>query len=290
MGGVLRELIADAPVLTDGAWGTQMQARGLEPGTCPDAWNLTHPERVEEVAQAYVEAGSRVIITNTFGGTRFTLKRYGLADRAREINRIGAEISRRAAGNRAKVFGSIGPTGVMLMMGDVSPETLREAFAEQARALAEGGADALVIETMSDTAEARLAVEAARQTGLEVVACMVFDSGRDRDRTMMGTTPEEAARVLIEAGADCIGSNCGQGIEGFIGICRRLRAAAPCPIWIKANAGLPEIVDGQAVYRQTPEGFASLVPDLVEAGASFIGGCCGTSPEFIQAVGRKLSP
>ncbi|MDD4786452.1 MAG: homocysteine S-methyltransferase family protein, partial [Pirellulales bacterium] len=218
MGGVLRALLADAPVLTDGAWGTQMQARGLEPGTCPDAWNLSHPERVEEVAQAYVEAGSRVIITNTFGGTRFALNRYGLADRAGEINRLGAEISRRAAGARAKVFGSIGPAGVMLMMGDVPPETLREGFAEQARALADGGADALVIETMSDTAEARLAVEAAKQTGLEVVACMVFDSGRERDRTMMGTTPEEAARVLVEAGADCIGSNCGQGIEGFVSI------------------------------------------------------------------------
>lgn len=290
MGGVLRELIAGAPVLTDGAWGTELQARGLELGACPDAWNLSHPERVEEVARAYVEAGSRVILTNTFGGTRYSLDRHGLADRARQINRAGAEISRRAAGDRAKVFGSMGPSGVMLMMGEVAPDALREAFAEQARALAEGGVDALAIETMSDPAEARLAIEAAKQAGLEVVASMVFDSGRDHDRTMMGTTPEEAARALVEAGADCVGSNCGQGIAGFVAICRRLRAAAECPIWIKANAGLPELVGGRTVYRETPEGFAAYVPALVEAGASFIGGCCGTSPEFIRAVGKKLSP
>lgn len=288
MGAVLDELLADSPVLTDGAWGTQLQARGLELGVCPDAWNLSHPERVEEVARAYVEAGSRVILTNTFGGTRYSLGRHGLAGRAREINRLGAEISRRAAGHRAKVFGSMGPSGVMLMMGEVAADALRDAFAEQAHGLAEGGADALVIETMSDPAEARLAVEAAKQTGLEVVASMVFDSGRDHDRTMMGTTPEQAARVLAESGADCIGSNCGQGIEGFIAICRRLRAAAKCPIWIKANAGLPAFVDGQAVYRQTPEEFASHVPALVEAGADFIGGCCGTSPDFIRAVRRML--
>ncbi len=285
---LIAELLAGGPVLTDGAWGTQMQARGLAVGTCPDQWNLTNPQAVEEVARAYVDAGSRVIITNTFGATRFCLARHGLEDKTIEINRAGAEISRRAAGSRAKVFASMGPSGVMLMMGEVAPEELREAFAVQARALAEGGADALVIETMSDPAEARLAVEAARTTGLPVVACMVFDSGKDHDRTMMGTTPEHAAQTLADAGADCIGSNCGQGIEGFLPICRRLHAATDRPIWIKANAGLPEVVDGETVYTQTPEGFAAHVPGLIEAGAMFVGGCCGTSPEFIQAVQRKL--
>lgn len=289
MHDLIAELISGGPVLTDGAWGTQMQARGLGVGACPDEWNLSNPEAVEEVARSYVEAGSRVIITNTFGATSFCLARHGLDEKVVDINRAGSEISRRAAGDEAKVFASIGPSGVMLMMGETSPDQLRDAFKVQAEALAEGGADALVIETMSDPAEARLAVEAARTTGLPVVACMVFDSGKDHDRTMMGTTPEEAARTLEDAGADVIGSNCGQGIEGFLPICRRLRAATERPIWIKANAGLPKVVDGQTVYTQTPGGFADHVPGLVEAGAAFVGGCCGTSPEFIGAVRKRLA-
>ena len=288
MDALIEKLVAGAPVVTDGAWGTQLQARGLDVGDCPDAWNLSHPDRVEEVARAYVEAGSQVIITNTFRATRFGLKRHGLADKVADINRAGVEISRKASAGRATVFASIGPSGVMLMMGETSPEDLRDAFAEQARALAEAGADAMVVETMSDPAEARLAVAAARQTGLPVVACMTFDSGKDRDRTMMGTTPEDAAEAFTEAGADVIGSNCGQGIEGFVAISKRLAAATDRPIWIKANAGLPEVVDGKTVWRQTPEKFASYVPALVEAGATFIGGCCGTTPEFIKAVKEKV--
>lgn len=286
---LIAQMIAEGPVLTDGAWGTQLQARGLAVGACPDEWNLSNPQAVEEVARAYVDAGSQVIITNTFGATRFCLARHDLGEKVIDINRAGAEISRRAAGDRAKVFASIGPSGVMLMMGEVSEDELREAFVVQAEALAEGGADALVIETMSDPAEARLAVEAARTTGLPVIACMVFDSGKDHDRTMMGTTPEEAAKTLTETGADCIGSNCGQGIEGFLPICKRLHVSTDRPIWIKANAGLPKMIAGETVYTQTPEGFADHVPGLLEAGASFIGGCCGTSPEFIQAVQKRLA-
>jgi 5-methyltetrahydrofolate--homocysteine methyltransferase len=282
-------LIAGGPVVTDGAWGTQLQERGLAVGACPDAWNLTVPEKVEQVARAYVEAGSRVILTNTFGANRFVLARHKLAEKVAEINRAGVEISRRAADGRARVFASIGPSGVMLMMGQVKEDELREAFAQQAAAMAEAGADAIVVETMSDPAEARLTVSAARETGLPVVACMTFDSGPNKDRTMMGTTPEQAAEELIAAGADCIGSNCGQGIAGFVGICRRLRAASGGPVWIKPNAGLPELVDGKTVYRQTPEQFADYVPQLVEAGAGFIGGCCGTTPEFIAAIRKKLA-
>lgn len=285
---LIHQLTAAGPVVTDGAWGTQLQARGLRVGACPDEWNLTQPERVEEVARAYVAAGSQVIITNTFGSTRILLQRHGLDDRVVEINRVGAEISRRAAGDRAKVFASIGPSGKMLMMGEVTETELRDAFAEQARALADGGADALVIETMTDPAEAVLAVAAARETGLPVVACMTFDSGKDLDRTMMGTTVEQAVETLVEAGADCIGSNCGQGVEGFVSLCRRLHAATDRPIWIKANAGLPEMVDGQTVYRQTAQGFADYIPEMIEAGAAFVGGCCGTSPDFIAAVVKKL--
>jgi 5-methyltetrahydrofolate--homocysteine methyltransferase len=288
MHDLLSELTAAGPVVTDGAWGTQLQELGLELGACPDGWNLSHPERVEEVARAYVEAGSQIILTNTFGANRFCLARHGLAEKLVEINRTGVEISRRAAAGRAKVFASVGPTGVMLMMGEVSPEDVQAAFETQAKAIADAGADAIVLETFSDPAETVLAVAAAKKTGLAVVACMTFDSGKDHDRTLMGTTPEQAAQQLAEAGADCVGSNCGQGIEGFVKIAARLKAATDRPIWIKANAGLPEMIRGRAVYAQTAEKFAAAVPALVQAGASFVGGCCGTTSEFIRAIRKKV--
>lgn len=285
----LQELVAVGPVVTDGAWGTQMQARGLPMGTCPDAWNLSEPAKVEEVAKAYVDAGSRIILTNTFGANRYTLAKHDLADKSAEISRAGVEISKRAAGDEAFVFASVGPSGVMLMMGEVSPEELQAAFEVETAAMTEGGADGIVVETMADPEEMKLAVAAAKKTGLPVVACMVFDSGADKDRTMMGTTPEQAAEAALEAGADLVGSNCGQGIVGFIKICQRLRAASGSPVWIKANAGLPQVVDGETVYTQTPEDFASHVPALVEAGAAFVGGCCGTNPDFIKAILAKLA-
>lgn len=286
MHDLIQRLLAAGPVLTDGAWGTELQSRGLALGEFPDAWNLTHPEPVEAVARAYVEAGSRVILTNTFGANRVRLAAHGLADQTEKLNRRGVEISRRAAGDGVRVFASIGPSGKLLLSDDTSADELAAAFAEQAQALAAGGADALVVETMSDPAEAVLAVTAARATGLPVVACLVFDSGRDHDRTMMGTTPENAAAALTQAGADVIGANCGQGIEGFLKICRRLRAVTDRPLWIKANAGLPRMVDGRAVYEVSPEQFAGHVPALLDAGANFIGGCCGTGPAFIAQLHR----
>ena len=284
MNTLLKELLARAPLITDGALGTQLQARGLTTGECPDAWNLSHPDRVEEVARAYVEAGSDIILTNTFRANRLALEAYGLADQVEGINRAGVELARRAAAGRATVFASIGPSGKMLVMGDVSEEDLRRAFSEQARALAKAGADGIVIETMTDLAEAKLAVAAARETGLPVAASMVFDSGREKDRTMTGVTPEQAAAELAAAGADVIGANCGLGIVGYVPICQRLHAATDRPIWIKPNAGLPEMVEGRVVYQTTPQEFAASVPALLEAGASFVGGCCGTAPEFIRAV------
>ena len=285
---LITQLLARGPVLADGAWGTQLQELGLQPGECPDAWNLLHPDRVEQVARAYVEAGSQVILTNTFRANRLALAPYGLAGQTAEINRAGVEISRRAAAGRALVFASIGPSGRMLLTGETTEEDLAAAFAEQARAQAEAGADAIVVETMADLTEARLAVIAALDTGLPVVASMVFDSGRHKDRTMMGVTPEQAARELSAVGAHVIGANCGQGVAGYVEICRRLRAATERPIWIKANAGLPDVVEGKAVYRTTPEEYASYVPALLEAGASFLGGCCGATPEFIRAMARVL--
>ena len=280
----IQQLLANGPIVTDGAWGTQLQARGLAVGEFPDAWNLTHPDRVAEVARAYIEAGSQLILTNTFGANRLRLAEAGLADKVEEINHAGVAISKHAAGRGVFVFGSIGPSGKMLLSDDVAPHDLQRAFAEQAAALAAAGADALVIETMSGIEEARLAVAAARPTGLPVVVCMVFDTGKDKDRTMMGHTPEQAAEALTKAGADVIGVNCGQGIAGFVKICQRLRATTRLPIWIKPNAGLPEMVDGRAVYRTSPEEFAGHVPALLAAGVDFIGGCCGTSPEFVRAI------
>jgi 5-methyltetrahydrofolate--homocysteine methyltransferase len=288
MHAVLETLLARGPVLTDGAWGTQLQARGLAIGEFPDAWNLTHPDQVGEVARAYVEAGSRVILTNTFGANRFRLGEQGATYSVAEVNRRGVEISRQAAGTRSLVFASIGPSGKLLMNGDSTPAELRTAFSEQAQALAQAGADALVVETMSDLEEAELAVQAAHETGLPVVGCMVFDAGKEKDRTMMGNTPEQVAERIAAAGADVIGTNCGQGIAGFLPLCRRLRAATNLPIWIKANAGLPAMVNGQVEYQVRPEEFAAHIPELIRQGASFVGGCCGTDPEFIAAVGRIL--
>jgi 5-methyltetrahydrofolate--homocysteine methyltransferase len=288
MQSLIQTMLADAPVITDGAWGTQLQARGLPIGGCPDQWNLSHAGLVEQVPRDYMEAGSQIVLTNTFRANRIALADYALADQAEAICRAGAEISRRAAGDRARVFASMGPSGKMLMAGDVSREQLLEAFREQAQALAAGGADGLVVETMAELDEAVLAIQAAKETGLPVVGCMVFDSGAALDRTMMGVTPEQAAEFLTQAGVDVVGANCGQGIEGYVGICSRLRSATHLPIWIKANAGLPEMVADQVVYKTTAAEFAKYGPALVAAGASFVGGCCGTSPDFIRALCREI--
>ena len=285
---ILQDLMAHAPVVTDGAIGTQLMARGLLTGECPDSWNISSPAKVEEVARRYVESGSEIILTNTFRSNRVALEAHGLAGKLEEINLAGVEIARRAASHTAYVFASIGPSGKMLVADEVSEADLKKAFVEQIKVLAAAGVDGLAIETMSDLAEAKLAVAAAHETNLPVVASMVFDSGKDKDRTMMGATPEQAAEELTAAGADVIGADCGLGIAGYIPVCQRLHAATDRPIWIKPNAGLPEIVDGKVVYRTTPEAFAAFVPAMVQAGASFIGGCCGTGPEFIWAVFETL--
>lgn len=285
---LIEELMSKGVVLTDGAWGTELQARGLPVGTLPDTWNVEHPERVEEVPRAYVEAGSQLVLTNTFQANRLTLAAYSDAPGVAEINRAGVEISKRAAAGQAKVFASMGPSGKFLHMKNVTEEELSDAFSEQAQALAEAGADAIVIETMMDLAEIKLALAAAKATGLPVVACMVYDAGKNMDRTMMGVSCEQAARELADAGADVIGANCGIGIEAYVPICAALSSATDLPIWIKANAGLPVIEGGQAVYRTTPEEFAGHLAPILDAGASFVGGCCGTDPAFITALRDAL--
>ncbi|HTO94503.1 MAG TPA: homocysteine S-methyltransferase family protein [Bacteroidota bacterium] len=288
MHALLEVLLARRPVVTDGAWGTELQKLGLAPGEHPDLWNLSHPERVREVAVSYVEAGSGVILTNTFRSNRIALGAHAAEIDVAELNTRGVEISRRAAAGRARVFASVGPSGRMLMAGEVTEEDLTAAFTEQCHALADAGADAILIETMADIDETRIAVKAARTTGLPVVASMVFDSGKEKDRTMMGATPEQVAAALTEAGADVIGANCGLGIEGYIPVCCRLRKATQLPLWIKPNAGMPEMTDGRITYRTTPEQFAAGARELRKAGADFIGGCCGTSPAFLRAVAAAL--
>jgi len=281
-------VVSGRVILTDGAWGTELQALGLGPDELPDLWNLAHPERVEQVARAYVEAGSEIILTNTFRANRLGAGGRILPPALAEVNRAGVEISRRAAAGRARVFASIGPSGKLLIEGAVTEDELRAAFSEQAEALCAAGADGLLIETMSDLTEAAIAVAAAKATGLVVVASMVFDSGKNRDRTMMGVSPEQAAEALAAAGADVIGANCGNGIAAYVPICARLRAATGLPVWIKPNAGLPELEAGRVVYRTSPEEFARHVPELVRAGANYIGGCCGTNPAFIRAARAAL--
>lgn len=284
----LEGLLQKVPVITDGAWGTQLQARGLPVGQPPDPWNLDRPDAVGEVARSYVEAGSQIILTNTFGASRITLERHGLADKATDINRAGARISREAAGENVLVFASIGPSGKLLSMGEISEEELQAAFEEQVNALGEGGADGFVVETMSDLAEAVVAVRCASATGLPVVACMTYGAGKAGDRTVMGTTPEQAAEALLEVGADIVGTNCGQGPAAMKAIVERLHAASRRPVWAKPNAGLPKLVDGVAVYDQTPEQFVNEMESLVAAGAGFVGGCCGTSPAFIKLLAARF--
>ena len=238
------------PVVTDGAWGTQLQSRGLPVGACPDAWNLSHPEAVEAVARAYVEAGSRIILTNTFGANRVILARHG-PGRPRRGNQPRRRGDLAAGRGRAgKGLRLDGAQRRDAHDGRGQRRRLLAAFSEQARAMADAGANGIVIETMTDPAEARLAVAAAKETGLPVVACMTFDSGAQLDRTMMGATPEQAAEQLLEAGADMIGSNCGQGVAGFVEICRRLHAASGRAVWVKANAGLPQMRDGKTTMRR----------------------------------------
>jgi methionine synthase I (cobalamin-dependent) len=288
MTDIIQRMLADGPVITDGGWGSQFLQLGLAPGDLAEVWNLTHPERVEAIPRAYVAAGSQIVLTNTFLSNRIGLAGHGLEAQIREINEAGVAISQRAAGGSARVFGSIGPTGKLLVTGDVTPEQLTEVFREQVGILAGAGVEAIVIETMADLTETTLAIQAARETGLPVVACMAYASGKNRDRTMMGVTPEQAVQALTAAGADVIGANCGQGMAGYVEICRRMRAVTDRPLWIKPNAGLPELIDGRTIYRTTPEEFAAQVPALLDAGANFVGGCCGTTPDFIRAVAEKV--
>ncbi len=291
MGKLLERIQGGKILVSDGAWGTFLQSKGLQPGDCPELWNIDHFQEVVDIAQSYVRSGSDMIETNSFGANRFKLEHFDLEDDVYLINKAAAEASRKAAGADVLVLGSMGPTGKFLITGEVTEDELFEAFRIQAKGLWHGGADALVIETMTDIDEAVIAVRAAKTTGLDVVCTMTFDALPDGTfRSMMGVSPAEMVEPLLNAGADVIGSNCGNGSAGMIEIIKEIRAVNnTVPVLIHANAGLPIFEDGITIFPETPDFMASHVEDMIEAGVNVIGGCCGTTPDHISAVRNKIN-
>jgi 5-methyltetrahydrofolate--homocysteine methyltransferase len=289
---LLERLSGGGVLVSDGAMGSLLQSEGLPAGASPESWCLSRPEVVRGVVEAYLAAGSDMVLTNSFGGSPLKLARHGLAERAGELNRAAAMLAREAAGSGKLVAGSVGPTGRILWDegGDVTPAELYEAFREQVDGLADGGVDAICVETMSSLGEALEAVRAAKEhTRLPVFCTFSFALGRRGFRTMMGVSPELAAREAAAAGADVIGTNCGNGIENMIEIVRLMRTAVPDrPILAQANAGIPELVDGVTVYPETPEYMSSRVGELIAAGATIVGGCCGTTPQHIAAISERV--
>jgi 5-methyltetrahydrofolate--homocysteine methyltransferase len=290
MGNFLERVAVGEILISDGAMGTFLQAKGLQPGECPEEWCATHPDAVRSIAAAYIAAGSDIVETNSFGGTRYKLKEFGLGDRVGEFNKAAASLAKEAMGDKGYVAASVGPTGQIVEDegGNVTETDLYDAFAEQVVALAEGGADALCIETMSSVVETVQAIRAAKiNTPLPVICTFTFEPGARGFRTMMGVDPARSAGEAVAAGADVIGANCGNGIANMIEISKQLRAAAPnVPLLVHANAGMPVLEDGKTVFKETPSDMASRVRELIDAGVTIIGGCCGTTPEHISAMAK----
>jgi homocysteine S-methyltransferase len=283
--------IEDGPILADGAMGTMLHAAGVPLNACFDELNLTDPDTVRSVHRAYLDAGARILETNTFGANRFKLALHGLEDKVGEINRAAVELARelaRTASQEVLIAGSIGPLGVRLApFGRVKPEQAQHVYREQIEALVSAGADLLILETQNDLMEVQLAIEVAKRISpLPVIASMTFT--RD-DRTLLGDAPEHVARVLAQSGADIIGANCSSGPSQLLRVVRRMRRAAPDAHYCALpNAGWPEQVGGRVMYAATPAYFAEHAHALAQAGAVVIGGCCGTTPEHIAAMGAEL--
>ena len=287
---LLHEVIKERTLLGDGAMGTQLMLAGLEQGNCGEEWNLTHPERVMAIQRRYVDAGSDCLITNTFGASRIMLNRHGYADHVVAINKAGVAIARQAFGEKpGYVLGDIGPFGGLLEpFGDFTEEQVRDAFDEQAAALVEGGADAIIVETQTSLEELLLGIEAAKKAGaLCIIGSMAYDVTLDGStfRTMMGVDPERAAKFMAAHGAHIVALNCGTGMEmeRALAAVKRYNAVTTLPVMVQPNAGKPRLVDMKIVYDESPEQMTKGVVPLLEAGANIIGSCCGSTPDHIRA-------
>jgi 5-methyltetrahydrofolate--homocysteine methyltransferase len=288
---ILKSIENGKILISDGGWGTYLHSLGLEVGACPEIWNITHREKVLSIPQSYIEAGADMVLTNTFGAHPVRLEHYGLQDRALELNEAGASISREAAGDDHFVLGSIGPSGAIIMMGEVPEEKVYDGFRIQVEALAKGGADAICIETMSEIAEACLAIRAAKEfTDLEVICTFTYQKTvQGYYRTMMGVSPAEMITSVTEAGADIIGANCGIGFDQMVEIVKDIRDANKLtPVLVHANAGIPVIENAKTVFPETPEMMRPKVKELIDAGANIIGGCCGTTPDHIRVLVSEI--
>ncbi len=294
-GSLLQEAARKRPLLGDGAMGTQLMLAGLDQGACGEAWNLTNPDRVLAIQRRYVEAGSDCLLTNTFGASRITLDRHGNGAKAAEINRAAVAIAREAfQGRPGYVIGDIGPFGGLLEpFGEFREDDVRAAFDEQAQALMDAGADAIIVETQTALEELLLGIRAAQRAGATcIIASMAYDvrGGGSTFRTMMGVGPERAARFIEENGAHIVALNCGNGMD-----MERARAAAEqyrkvtsLPLMVQPNAGQPKMIDLRLTYEETPEQMARGVAPLLDAGAGIVGACCGSTPEHIAAMRKAM--
>ena len=278
-------------LVSDGAMGTMLFQRGLKPGECPEFFNLTHPEILEEIASLYFQAGADIIQTNTFGGSPLKLSNYQLETKTTEINQIAVSIVKKIVGERAYISGSCGPSGEMLVpYGNIENEIMYNSFREQILALINTGVDLICIETMTDLQEAMLAVKAAKSVSLTipVMATMTFEKIPKGFYTIMGVSIEKAVDGLTQSGADIVGSNCGHGIDNMIDIAKQIKRLTDKPIIIQSNAGLPVSKNNELVYSESPTYFAEKTVQLIEAGVSIIGGCCGTTPDHVREIRRTV--
>jgi 5-methyltetrahydrofolate--homocysteine methyltransferase len=286
----LQRLASGEVLVADGAIGTMLMERGLQPGQPPESFNLTHTDVLEDVARAYLEAGADIIQTNTFGANRLKLQTYGLGNKVSTINRNAVLAVKKVVGEAAYVYGSCGPTGRFLEpYGEVTVDEMYEVYLEQIGTLCSAGVDIICIETMSDLNEAACAIRAAKDVAqVPVIATMTFDHTPKGYYTIMGVTVKGAAGTLQDAGADIVGSNCGNGIEKMVTIAREFRQYTKLPVAIQANAGKPQLIDDRAVYPETPDFMAERTGELLSLGVSIIGGCCGTTPAHIRALRKAV--
>ena len=286
----LLQRLEHGTLVCDGGMGTQLMARGMTPGYCSEMWNIEQPAHVRAIHQAYRDAGCDLLTTNTFGGTRSSLAKHNHGDLVDQLNRAGAQLARSVADDRCLVLGDVGPFGDFLEpVGDATPEQLTEIFTEQLQALKAGGADAVVIETMSEPAELAIAIRAAKSLGdWPVIATFAFAHGEAGVfRTMMGTSVADAVKAVIDAGADVVGANCGTSLslEDYVTLANHLvGVAGRTPVIVQPNAGTPQTVNGNLVYGATPENMADLARKLISAGVKIVGGCCGTNPDHLRAM------